>query len=844
MDYIYYWQKGERVQNFGDYLAEFFMEELFYPIGNAKNCVFIGGSVIDDLFVPEPQHDNRETKIVFWGSGVRTKGGPSEHRRKGAQFLAVRGTATASALRLGAAVPLGDPAFLLPALYTPTPTDGFVNKTICIPHFHDQRSDEDLRKLSGCDEVLRPNLSSHTSELRRFIDAVGSAKFVLSAAMHGAVTAAAYNRPFGFWDNGEIDVPLKWEEIAEQLSIPLIFSASLPEAMANYEKSIRPAVRIPSLIASLSKAPFPIRPAALLNVVKFELANAPAEKVLSRLESIISLFERQGELQDDAVTDIGLGYADTHRRLAAAQETVADLQRELSEQTLRLKELEHANGEETFALKRELAFQVERGKSLERREELRLTSVRRTFEESTSWKLTKPLRAAARRIPDSARNGRYFKLAKYLVTFQLDPIKRKLATSTRPARMRLKQLLTNPAVVRENAIESPPSSLPIKHEHTLKDKAGKRHVLIIDSVYPRPNEDSGSVDAMNLVLSLKALGYDVSFLPTAEFSSDSPNKSALEAIGVSCPSSRNYASPEDVIKSLGRSVDVCILSWVHAGGAFMESVRRHCVDAKVIFNTVDLHFLREQRDANLKSDRKLLNLALRTKERELALIRLADTTVVVSEAEDDLLKKLVPGSPVYTLPLARAVVRSNVGFSERRGVGFIGGYAHTPNVDAVHHFLDSIWPIVRKQLPDVEFYAMGADMPADIINRREPGFVALGHVPDLADALSKIRVMVAPLRTGAGAKGKVATSLAHGVPCVLSPIAAEGMGLSNGKNVAVGETDESFAAHVVEMYLKADKWAAMSEAGLALMEKEFSLDANRERISKLLSSAGAPAPIH
>lgn len=825
MDYIYYWQKGERVQNFGDYLAEFFMEELFYPIGNAKNCVFIGGSVIDDLFVPEPQHDNRETKIVFWGSGVRTKGGPSEHRRKGAQFLAVRGTATASALRLGAAVPIGDPAFLLPALYTPRPADGFVNKTVCIPHFHDQRSDEELRKLSECDEVLRPNLSSHTSELRRFIDAVGSAKFVLSAAMHGAVTAAAYNRPFGFWDNGEIDVPLKWEEIAEQLNVPLVFSSSLPEALANYEKSIRPAVRIPSLIASLSKAPFPIRPAALLNIVKFELANAPAEKALSRLESIISLFERQSEQQDDAVTDIGLGYADTHRRLAAAQETVADLRRELSEQ------------------KRELAFQVERGKSLERREELRLTSVRRTFEESTSWKLTKPLRAAARRIPDSARNGRYFKLAKYLVTFQLDPIKQKLATSTRPARMRLRQILTKPVVAREHAIESPPSSLPIKRDHTLKDKAGKRHALVIDSVYPRPNEDSGSVDAMNLILSLKALGYDVSFLPTAEFASDSPNKGALEEIGVSCPSSRNYASPEEVIKSLGRSVDVCILSRVHAGGAFMESVRRHCVDAKVIFNTIDLHFLREQRDANLKSDRKLLNLALRTKERELALIRLADATVVVSEAENDLLKQIAPGSPVYTLPLARAVVRSNVGFSERRGVGFIGGYAHTPNVDAVHHFLDSIWPIVRKQLPDVEFYAMGADMPADIINRREPGFVALGHVPDLADALSKIRVMVAPLRTGAGAKGKVATSLAHGVPCVLSPIAAEGMGLSNGKNVAVGETDEPFAAHVVEMYLNADKWAAMSEAGLALMEKEFSLDANTERISKLLLSAGAPAPI-
>lgn len=819
MDNVYYWRKNQPVQNFGDYLSVFFMEELFHPLGASKSCVFIGGSVIDDLFVPESsgQDAAQSPSVIFWGSGLRTKNGLSEGRRDSVQILSVRGPHSASNLRLGASVPQGDPGFLLPALYAPKHAPEFANKSLCIPHFHDPRTDEELLAFSGCDLVLRPNLSAHSSELRRFIDAIASADFVLSGAMHGAVTASAYGRPFAFWDSGEIDLPFKWQDIAAQLGIPCCFSSTLSEGLDQYHRSIKPALEIPSLISSLSKAPFLIRSSALLKVIRHELSHKSTLSIEAKLDAIVSLFEQQADRAGSAGLEIEKEYAEIEALLKKSQDA-------------------YVSANDTVAdLRKELEFQRERNKSLERREIARLQALRYSFEESRSWKLTKPLRAISHNSPGLKRNvRRSVKLARYLVTFQFAPIKRKLAQVLRSDRAR------KIAPVADQLI----SQIRFAPMGGIIEKAVKPSlplILIVDSVYPRPDSDSGSVDAVNSISAFQGLGYQVAFLSSAEFETDSPNRVALENNGVFCPSARDFKSIERVFDAIGPRVDVCILSRVHAGGAFMEQVRRKCPQSKVIFNTVDLHFLKEERAAVLKGDRKALNLALGTKEREVALMRLADATIVVSEAEHRLINEIAPGSLVFTVPLAREVVRRRSEFSARNGIGFIGGYLHSPNIDAVHYFLDSIWPKVRKKLPDATFYAMGADMPVSLLNRQEPGFFPLGHVSDLASALGKVRVMVAPLRVGAGAKGKVATSLAYGVPCVASPIAAEGMGLIDRETILIGDTPDSFADQVIDLHTNSEKWNLISDAGMVLMENRFSLKANQERLSEVLAAVNARA---
>jgi glycosyltransferase involved in cell wall biosynthesis len=368
-------------------------------------------------------------------------------------------------------------------------------------------------------------------------------------------------------------------------------------------------------------------------------------------------------------------------------------------------------------------------------------------------------------------------------------------------------------------------------------------VMIIDNVYPKPDKDSGSVDAVNFVRIFRDLGYQVAFAAASEFSAPSPYLARLESMNVLAICPPRYRSIEEFLQTAGQNIDLCFLSRVRSGGQYIEQVRQRCPYAKVIFNTVDLHHLREEREARFRGDRRARNFAQVTREREIAITRLADATIVVSRHEEELLNKTVPGAAIYHVPLIREFPEHcGNGFAQRRGIGFIGGYLHRPNVDAVHHFLKEIWPRIYAQMPGVEFLTMGADMPPEIANRRDPGFVPLGYVADLATQLGRIRVMVAPLCYGSGAKGKIASSLAHRVPCVASPIAAEGMGLVDGETIMIADSPHCFAEKVVQLYNDEHRWSQISERGFALISQQHSLAAGKRRIENILSGIGAPLP--
>ena len=178
-------------------------------------------------------------------------------------------------------------------------------------------------------------------------------------------------------------------------------------------------------------------------------------------------------------------------------------------------------------------------------------------------------------------------------------------------------------------------------------------VVIIDSVYPKPDQDSGSVDTVNFVRIFRDLGYQVAFAADGEFSTPSPYRPRLESMGVIAIRPPRYQSIGKFLETVGPNIDVCVLSRVHSGGRYIEQVRRQCPYAKVIFNTVDLHHLREERQARLKGDRTAFNLAQGTREREVAITRLADATIVVSRHEEELLSKIVPGAAIHTVPLIR-----------------------------------------------------------------------------------------------------------------------------------------------------------------------------------------------
>ncbi len=274
-DRVEYWLKDQPAQNFGDSLSRVLMDRLFLPAGFGNGVAHVIGSVVDDFYVRVAQEVRPGTVPVFWGCGIRTPNGLSESNRKQVKILAVRGPVSAAGLGVEGQVPTGDSALILPAIYQPARAPAYEGRSICIPHFSDTRSDGELLAISNCDAVVRPNIGPDLADVYRLVDIIAAADFVLSASLHGAIVAAAYHRPFCFWDAGlPPDVPLKWEDFAASANFESVFAATLAEACAVYQKSTAPRIRLPALTPLVESAPFAIRSDAYRKVQAYDAANS------------------------------------------------------------------------------------------------------------------------------------------------------------------------------------------------------------------------------------------------------------------------------------------------------------------------------------------------------------------------------------------------------------------------------------------------------------------------------------------------------------------------------------------------------------------------------------------
>jgi GT2 family glycosyltransferase len=375
---VTYWLQGRSVQNLGDFLSEFLRTHLFYGEGLAASKIRIIGSCIDDMFVERPRENGEdcgslEQKVIFWGCGLRQEGGLCDANRETVEILSVRGPLTRSALRLGMTVPFGDPGLLLPALYQPGPSAVTRSAAILVPHFHDHRADDELLQLSGCDQVLRPNIANDFESIRNFLDQLNAADFVLCASLHAAVAAAAYGRPFGFWDSGNVDLPFKWYDFAASLSIPCAFFATLAPAVQHYGSHIREQMRIPPLWPSLMVAPFPVRMQAFVRVIKRDVERHGAgvfELIAS--QRVATRIELE---QVHALEALRLAHRDLQAEVASRATEANQLRATLDERTEDANQLRSSVAEYSQGLTR-LRLALEQRSSNLRKLEARLTALR------------------------------------------------------------------------------------------------------------------------------------------------------------------------------------------------------------------------------------------------------------------------------------------------------------------------------------------------------------------------------------------------------------------------------------------------------------------------------------
>ncbi len=361
-------------------------------------------------------------------------------------------------------------------------------------------------------------------------------------------------------------------------------------------------------------------------------------------------------------------------------------------------------------------------------------------------------------------------------------------------------------------------------------------VLFIDGCTPTPDLDSGSGDIFNYMKIFLSLGYGVTFIPGDNFLYFGRYTEQLQQMGVECIYAPFNFSVEEYLKKEGQRFDLVLLYRAPFAARNLDIVRRYSPQAKVVFDTVDLHFLREQRQGEINNDPVLMTQAKLTKELELRTISQSNATIVLSDAEHSIVKELLPEANIHTIPIVREVPGTSVPFEKRKDLLFLGGFAHTPNLDAVLYFLKEVWPQVSSQLPDCNFIIAGSNPPPQVRSFASNRIIVRGFVPDLQELFDSVRLSVAPLRFGAGAKGKVVSSLCYGVPCVATSVAAEGMCLSHRNTILAADKPSDFVALIQEAYQDSALWNHVSASGIAFAENNFSVPAISQKIQGLIDS--------
>ncbi len=359
--------------------------------------------------------------------------------------------------------------------------------------------------------------------------------------------------------------------------------------------------------------------------------------------------------------------------------------------------------------------------------------------------------------------------------------------------------------------------------------------LLLDDRLPAPGRDGGSQALLRHAASLQRLGYAVTLAGAAMQAGLAPD---LQQLGLDCCHAPWYGSVEEVLRGQAGSFDLVYLHRLGIARDYLGLVRRHMPRARVIYSVADLHHIRIARQAEAERRPELHGLARQVRAQELASAWGADAVITHSPAEAALLRQEVTAARVHVVPWDLTPKPATQPFAARRGMAFIGHYGHEPNRDAALWLVEEILPLVRQRDPSIECLLVGTDMPA-VLRRPREGVRVAGAVADLGAVFNQVRLTVAPLAFGSGIKAKVLDSFAAGVPCVCTPVAAEGLQLPAALVRHVAADTDALAAAILALHGDADLNASSAQAGLALVASQWS----PQRVDAAMSAAVGGPPL-
>jgi glycosyltransferase involved in cell wall biosynthesis len=346
--------------------------------------------------------------------------------------------------------------------------------------------------------------------------------------------------------------------------------------------------------------------------------------------------------------------------------------------------------------------------------------------------------------------------------------------------------------------------------------------LVIDDEAPDPARDAGSQAILSHIGSLQRLGYRVSFVGAHDVNDPSVETTALTAAGIDCWRAPFYVSVEEVLRRQAHCFDLIYLHRISNASKYMALGRHYHPRARILYGVASLSHLRLAAQAKIEERPELLAESRRARLAECTAAWSADAVIAHSSEEAAWLRQAVPEAHVYQAPWSVPARPTTAPFATRQGIAFIGSYSSQPNVDAAIFLAEEIMPIVWRRDTRIDCLLVGSRMPQSIKALARPRLIAIGHVTELTDIFDRVRLTVAPLRYGAGVKGKVVNSFAAGIPCIMTPVAAEGIDLPAVLEGVVGADAEEFADRILRFHKDEALCREAAAAGLALIGKHFS----------------------
>jgi len=330
----------------------------------------------------------------------------------------------------------------------------------------------------------------------------------------------------------------------------------------------------------------------------------------------------------------------------------------------------------------------------------------------------------------------------------------------------------------------------------------RRTVLVVDHYVPSYDKDAGSRSAWSYLKLMVELGYNVKFVG-ANFFPHQPYTRELQAMGVEVLVGEEMARTLDAwLERHAPDIDAVYIHRPHVAEQMLPSFEAMDPRPRLIFFGHDLHFLRVRRESSVTGNPELEKRAQKWKARELSVFERVDKVYYPSQVEVDMIADVAPGVEAEAIPLFAMDSAGDVEyrFQDRADMLFVAGFDHPPNVDGLCWFVDEVLPLVWERCPELTLHVVGSNAPAAVRSLAGERVAIHGCLSEkeLAAQYRKARMAVAPLRYGAGVKGKVLEALWHGLPLVTTPIGAEGLPEADSV-LGIEDSAEGFAAALVEL---------------------------------------------